>query len=327
MEKPDTSPAAPTPGRLRLGRSVSSITVIYYTGPVLWACIESLLAQPELAELILVVNGIDAESRQRLQQLATAEPCIRLLESPRNIGFAAGCNRGAAAATADRLAFVNPDCVLAPDTFGAILDVFDAQPQAWLIGGRLQHPNGREQRGGRRGILTPWRAFVELIRLDRLFPSHPHFTRLNSHESEPVNHSVEVPAVSGAFMMIARAHYEQLGGMDDNMFLHSDDLDLCIRVGQHGGQVWYAGHVPITHYLSTSDVSRIFIEWHKARSTSYYFVKHFQRSYPRWALSGISTLLWIRFGLLLVRHLPADLPKIARRWLRRRAEATGGGSR
>lgn len=58
---------------------------------------------------------------------------IRLLESPRNIGFAAGCNRGATAATADRLAFVNPDCVLASGTFGAILDVFDAQPQAWLV--------------------------------------------------------------------------------------------------------------------------------------------------------------------------------------------------
>jgi N-acetylglucosaminyl-diphospho-decaprenol L-rhamnosyltransferase len=318
MEKTDASPAAPTPSRLRLGRSVSSITVVYYTGPVLWACIESLLAQPELVELILVVNGIDAASRQRLRELAGNESRIRLLESPRNIGFAAGCNRGAAVAMADRLAFVNPDCILLPSTFGAILKVFEAQPQAWLIGGRLQHPDGQEQRGGRREILSPWRAFVELLRLDRLFPNHPYFTRLNSHESEPVNHSIEVPTVSGAFMMIARAHYEQLGGMDDNMFLHSDDLDLSIRVGQHGGQVWYAGHVPITHYLSTSDVSRIFVEWHKARSTSYYFVKHFQRTYPRWALSGISVLLWLRFGIIAVLSLPKELPQILRRWTRRR---------
>jgi N-acetylglucosaminyl-diphospho-decaprenol L-rhamnosyltransferase len=318
MEKTDTSPVAPTPGRLRLSRSVSSITVVYYTGPVLWACIESLLLQPELVELILVVNGIDTASRQRLRELTRTEPRIRLLESPRNIGFAAGCNRGAAVATADRLAFVNPDCVLAPGTFGAILDVFDAQPQAWLIGGRLQHPDGREQRGGRREILSPWRAFVELLRLDRLFPNHPYFTRLNSHESKPVNHPIEVPTVSGAFMMIARVHYEQLGGMDDNMFLHSDDLDLSIRVGQHGGQVWYAGHVPITHHLSTSDVSRIFIEWHKARSTSYYFVKHFQRSYPRWTLSGISTLLWLRFAMIAIITLPTDLPRSVKRWLRRR---------
>ncbi len=324
MEDTDTAPEKPAPIELassgmRLARSVSSITVVYYTGPVLWACIESLLTQPELTELILVVNGIDVESRQRLRQLANSESRIRLIESSRNIGFAAGCNRGAAVATAGRLAFVNPDCVLATGTFCSILDLFDERPQAWLIGGRLQHPDGREQRGGRREILSPWRAFVELMRLDRLFPNHPYFARLNSHESKPVNHAIEVPAVSGAFMMIPRAHYEQLGGMDDNMFLHSDDLDLCIRVGQRGGQVWYAGHVPITHHLSTSDVSRIFIEWHKARSTSYYFVKHFQRSYPRWALSGISALLWLRFVIVAVRDLPVDLPRNIQRWMKRRA--------
>lgn len=158
------------------------------------------------------------------------------------------------------------------------------------------------------------------MRLDRLFPNHPYFARLNSHESEPVFHAIEVPAVSGAFMLIARKHYEQLGGMDDNMFLHSDDLDLCIRVGQQGGQVWYAGHVPITHHLSTSDVSRIFVEWHKARSTSYYFVKHFQRSYPRWALSGTSTLLWLRFAVIAVSAIPGDLPRSVRRWIRRRRD-------
>ncbi len=105
--------------------------------------------------------------------------------------------------------------------------------------------------------------------------------------------------------------------MDDNLFLHFDDADLCIRVRQQGGQIWYAGHVPITHYLSTSDVSRTFIEWHKTRSTSYYFVKHFQQSYPRWTLSGISFLLWIRFALIVLRYLPSDLPQILRRWLAR----------
>ncbi|WP_374631216.1 glycosyltransferase [Ferrovibrio sp.] len=304
--------------KARQDRSVSSVTVVYYPGAVLWACIESLLAQPELVELILVVNGIEREGRLRLQALAQSEPRIRLIIGQGNIGFAAGCNRGASIATANRLAFVNPDCVLAPGTFGNILDVFDAKPQAWLVGGRLQHPDGREQRGGRRQTMTPWRVFVELIRLDRLFPNHPYFARLHDYENTPIGEAAEVPMISGAFMMIARNHYERLGGMDDNMFLHADDVDLCIRVGQHGGQVWYAGHVPITHHLSTSDVSRTFVEWHKTRSTSYYFIKHFQRLYPRWTLSGISVLLWLRFAILALRALPTDLPRSLRRWIRRR---------
>lgn len=299
-------------------RRVSAVIVVYYTGPVLWSCIDSLLRQPELVELVLVINGLEGAALARLRALALDEPVIRVIESPRNIGFAAGCNRGAAMATSDHLAFVNPDCVLEPDTFGRILGVFDQHPGAWLIGGHLQHPDGREQRGGRREILSPWRAFVELTRLDRIFPHHPYFARLHSHEADPVLEPVEVPTVSGAFMVISRSHYERLGGMDDNLFLHFDDADLCIRVRQQGGQVWYAGHVPVTHHLSTSDVSRTFIEWHKTRSTSYYFVKHFERSYPRWTLSGISILLWLRFVLIALRRAPIDLPQSLRRWIRHR---------
>lgn len=320
METRDTSPAKPVASANpeMLGRRISSVTVVYHTGPVLWKCIDSLLQQAELAELILVVNGADAAMHAGLRDYAAKEPRIRLVDVGRNIGFAAGCNLGATAATADWLAFVNPDCVLDAATFDEILDVFAAKPQAWLVGGHLQHPDGREQRGGRREVLTPWRAFIEVSRLDRIFPNHPYFARLNNYEDEPVHEAVPVPTVSGAFMMISRAHYERLGGMDDNMFLHFDDVDLCIRVQQQGGEVWYAGHVPVTHHLSTSDVSRIFVEWHKARSSSYYFIKHFQNSYPRWSLSGISLLLWLRFALLALRYLPTDLPKSLRRRLTRR---------
>lgn len=313
ISSPSGSPVLPLP------RSVSAVTVTYHTGQVLWDNIAAQLAQPELVELILVDNGNTAETRRRLERLAAAEPRLRVLRPSRNLGFAAGCNFGAAQARADYLAFVNPDCVLLPNTLGAILDVFETETDAWLCGGRLQHPDGREQRGGRREILSPWRALMELLRLDRMFPDHPYFRRLHRYDEEGPRSVVEVPTVSGAFMMIPRRHYERLGGMDDHMFLHFDDADLCIRVGHLGGRVLYAGHVPIPHHLSTSDVSRIFIEWHKTRSTSYYFVKHFHASYPRWFLSLVSTLLWLRYGLLLIVRLPGDLPGIIRRALGREA--------
>ncbi len=302
-----------------LPRRVSAVTVSYYTGPVLWENIASQLAQPELVELILVDNGNSAETRQRLTAMAATEPRLKLLRARRNLGFAAGCNFGAAQAQADYIAFVNPDCVLLPATLSRILDVFAQQERVWLCGGRLQHPDGREQRGGRREILSPWRVLMELLRLDRLFPNHPYFRRLHRFDAQAEHSVAEVPTVSGAFMMIPRRYYEQLGGMDDHMFLHFDDADLCIRIAQMGGRVLYAGDIPIPHHLSTSDVSRIFVEWHKTRSASYYFVKHFHTSYPRWFLSLVSTLLWLRFGLIFLRRLPGDLPGILRRAFQRDA--------
>jgi N-acetylglucosaminyl-diphospho-decaprenol L-rhamnosyltransferase len=290
---------------------VSAVTVTYHTGPVLSAGIDGLLAQPELGELIIVINGADRQTRSLLAARAGADDRIRLIDPGRNSGFAPGCNLGAAAATCDYVAFVNPDCTLARNTFAPVLDVFAQQPNARLVGGRLQHPNGREQRGGRREFLTPWRAFVEATRLDLLFPRHPYFRRFNMLAKSLMLEPTVVPVVSGAFMMMRRDYFERIGGMDERFFLHCDDLDLCLRVHRHRGEVWYAGNVPITHYRSTSDVPRLIVEWHKTRSSCYYFKKHFHSTYPWWALSGLSAVLWARFLLIAARLLPNDLERIS----------------
>jgi GT2 family glycosyltransferase len=270
-----------------------------------------MLAQVELLELIVVINAADATVRERLAHRAEEDGRIRLLDPGRNIGFAPGCNIGAAAARGEHLAFINPDCNLAPGTLTAILDVLSRQPKAWLIGGRLQFPGGREQRGGRREYMTPWRAFIEATRLDRLFPNHPYFKRLHLIDEMPLLVPARVPVVSGAFMMLRKSDFERLGGMDNNFFLHVDDYDLCLRIHLAGGEVWYAGNVPITHYRGTSTASPVFVEWHKTRGACYYFKKHFRGTYPNWTLSIFSAALWGRFLLLAVYGLPSHLRSTA----------------
>jgi N-acetylglucosaminyl-diphospho-decaprenol L-rhamnosyltransferase len=281
-------------GRATAARTVSAITVTYFTGPIFGASLRSVLEQPELRELIIVINGAEPAVRTTLAQLAKMDPRITLLDPGSNLGFARGCNLGAEAARGEYLAFINPDCVLRPGTFRDILHVLHAHANAWLVGGRLQHPDGREQRGGRRDFLTPWRGFVEMTRLDRLFPNHPYFKRLHLLEEKPLLEPARVPVVSGAFMMIPRVYFERLGGMDDNYFLHVDDSDLCLRIHLQGGEVWYAGNVSVTHHLSSSRVSRWFVEWHKTLGGCYYFKKHFTGSYPAWSLSLLSAALWVR---------------------------------
>jgi hypothetical protein len=145
---------------------------------------------------------------------------------------------------------------------------------------------------------------VEVTRLDRLFPNHPHFRRLHLLEETPLLEPARVPVVSGAFMVIRSSRFEQLGGMDNKFFLHVDDSDLCLRVHLQGGEVWYAGNVPIVHHRSTSSISPILIEWHKTRGACYYFKKHYPRWYPFWSLSIISAVLWARFGLVALCMLP-----------------------
>lgn len=289
---------------------VSVVMVTYWTGASLRESIPAVLSQAGLAELIIVNNGNDSATMAWLEGLASAEAKVRLVRPGRNIGFAAGCNRGAAAARGRFLAFVNPDLILPPDTLASARNILETWTGAWLCGGRLLNMDGTEQRGGRRDVLTPWRAFIELSRLDRLFPNHPYFQRLHRYQDEGVFEVVEVPTVSGAFMMIRKGHYEAVNGMDDNMFIHFDDADLCIRIVQAGGKVLYCGNLPVYHYLSTSAVPRTFVEWHKTRSVCYYFHKHFGATYPLWGLTLASILLWLRFAVIAARAGLGDLMRL-----------------
>ncbi len=284
--------------------SVSAVVVTFHTGDVLFDCLTALLEQAEICDVVVVDNGNDRATQARLEALAAAVPRFTVLRSGANLGFSRACNLGGRHARGEYIALVNPDLIVSDGTFAAILSALDAHPDAWLAGGRLLDPDGSEQRGGRRDVLTPWRAVAELLRLAKLFPGHPHFRRFNLDQSPPVTGVEAVPTVSGAFMVLPRKRWETLEGMDEGMFLHLEDADICLRILNAGGQVLYCGNAPVYHYRSTSDVPRLWIEWHKTLSSGYYFKKHFSAAYPGWALAGIRMALWLRFLLLAVSLVP-----------------------
>ncbi len=299
-------PTVPSPIGMEAG-AVSAIVVTYRTGPVLRDCLEALLATDEVSEIVLVDNGNDTAVRDWLADLARQHEAIRVITPGRNIGFAAGCNLGVAASRGDFVALVNPDLIVPKDAFIKMRQAFHDRPDAWLCGGKLLDRRGREQQGSRRETLTPWRALVELTRLDRLFPNHPHFRRFHVHETDLGTGVHEVPTISGAFMVFLRQHYNRLGGMDDKMFLHVEDSEICLRIIKSGGKILYISDLHLLHIGGTSEVSSLLVEWHKARSGSYYFFKHFSESYPGWALVTISLVLWLRFLSLVPSLIARDM--------------------
>lgn len=300
-------------------QGLSVVVVTYWTGPVLKKNLESLRKQRNVQEIIYADNGNPEPVQRWLDDMAGKYERIQVIRPARNTGFAAGCNLGATRASGDFIALVNPDCVTKTGTFTKALATFRKHTDAWLLGANLQGPDEKEQRGSRREVLTPWRACVEVLRLDRIAPNHPYFKRFHQYDSEPILGVQAVPTVSGAFMVIRRSAYERVGGMDENLFLHLDDSDICMRIGLLGGKILYCGDLPVTHYLSTSDVSKFFVEWHKARGTTYFFYKHFNSAYPYWFLVFVSVLVWGRFSLLAPFLLLRDIPDMVLRRRRRKA--------
>ena len=117
-----------------------------------------------------------------------------------------------------------------------------------------------------------------------------------------------VPVVSGAFLMMDRPSFDQLGGFDERYFLHVEDIDLCRRVQKSGGDVIFVPAASVMHYGSTSRVPRLKVEWEKFKGFVIYFVRYSDRWWskglaliaaPAMAAAIMSRACWlsIRVGL------------------------------
>ncbi|MDP6374759.1 MAG: glycosyltransferase family 2 protein [Pseudomonadales bacterium] len=288
--------------------STATILVTYHTGQVLGRSITTLLAQDGLDTLVVVNNGNPPETVNALRHLEAADDRVLLITGQGNIGFARGCNLGANSAPADSeyLLFINPDCVLDQNTLPALLDTARDLPDPFIVSPLLVNPDGTEQRGGRRDVLTPWRATVEWTRLYHLAPNHPYFRRFNQHSQHPITDTSPVNVVSGAAMLMKRDTFDVLGGFDEQYFLHVEDIDLCLRLLRSGGTPWVCPHARLTHHASSSRASPVFIEWHKTRGFARYFQKHFAGVYPPGFLPLVRLGVYLRFiahlPLLVIRH-------------------------
>ena len=285
---------------------ISVVMVSYRTGEVLFPSIDAVLApdQEGVAELILIDNGNPPEVAAELARRAEAEPRFTLVGGHGNIGFARGCNLGARRAMCRHLLLLNPDCGLGPGAVPALLAEAAALGDHWMLGCRVLDPDGNDQRGSRRALLTPRTALVEIFRLDRLAPWLFRRHRLNHHDRPLPGGTARVPAVSGACMMLPAATFRAVGGMDEGYFLHVDDLDLCLRLHRTGIPVYFAPHVEAVHHAGSSQASPLRVEWHKTRGFLRYFRVHFRTSPLCLLLEPlIGAGALGRFGIRAVRSL------------------------
>lgn len=237
-------------------KACTVIIVSYHTGPVLLDCLQAALEQEGLDGVVLVDNGNDENMRRQIDKIAVSDRRLRMLRGHGNVGFARGCNMGVATAGADYLLILNPDCVMQPGAVRRGMEVLTQHPEAAALTVKIENPDGSEQRGGRRNLISPWSCLVEQLRLDKVMPNNPHAQRINLHETPPFDTVTAVQCISGAFMMMPRTVYTALGGMNEDYFLHFEDVDLCLRIQKAGHQILYLPDVTVMHLNEPSRDSR-----------------------------------------------------------------------
>lgn len=251
---------------------VSVVMVAYRTGPALFEAIPSVLAEPLVDELVVVDNGSSPEDELALRRIAHDEPRFRLVQGHGNIGFARGCNLGVRTAKGRNLVILNPDANLQTGCVAALIEAGQGFPDPCVVGARVLNPDGSEQRGARRGEITP---VTTLLSFSHLSLSVPFLRKFEIHkEGEPLpGGPIQIPTISGACFYVTRQAFDALDGFDEGYFLHVEDIDLCWRARRMGGSVVFAPAACVVHRGSTSRKSRVFVEYHKGQGLTRYFRK------------------------------------------------------
>ena len=272
--------------------NISVVMVSYFTGPALFSALDSTLSQVGLRELILVDNGNPIEVMNRLEDMASRHPKLQIISGQGNVGFARGCNLGASRSSGEYLLLLNPDCILPENTLATAVGEFTSYPHAMLAGANIVHPDGSPQRGSRRELLTPRNACLESLFLTRFCRD-----RFNFHTEAMPEKTVEIPAISGAFMLMRKEDFTKLGGLDEGYFLHVEDMDLCMRVSKAGGKTIFMPDVKVLHFLSTSGASSYIVEWHKTKGFLRYFSRFYSEQLGTFRMTLLKVAIYARFML------------------------------
>ena len=227
------------------------------------------------AEIIVVDNNSSDDSCEMMKQLF---PHIKLIENPVNVGFPKGNNIAVAEAKGEYICILNPDTVVAEDTFEKILNYVTLSgvevSNTGIIGCKLIDGTGNFLPESKRGVPTPWVAFTKIF---GLYKFSNYFGKYYAqHLTE--NQSGKVDVLVGAFMVMKRDLYLQVGGFDENCFMYSDDIDLSYMIQKLGKENFYFHETSVIHYKGESTVRDEKYLKRFREAMQFFYKKHFKKS-------------------------------------------------
>ncbi|WP_438434753.1 glycosyltransferase family 2 protein [Gorillibacterium sp. sgz500922] len=250
-------------------------------------------------EIILVDN---ASGDGLLEEAADRYPEIVRIANAENVGFARANNQGMRAARGRYLLLLNSDTVVEPDTLDEMVRFMDRHPQVGASGCKILLPDGQLDKACKRGFPTPSASFYYAFGISRLFPKNPKYNGYQMGHLDP-DLSQPIDCLVGAFLMVRREAYEQVGGLDEAFFMYGEDIDWCYRIKQAGWENWYHPAVRIIHYKGASSRRKpvkIVYEFHRAMAL--FHRKHYAKKYSALTNLAVYAGIGVKLGLALGRN-------------------------
>ncbi|RMG82123.1 MAG: glycosyltransferase family 2 protein, partial [Bacteroidetes bacterium] len=236
---------------------LSIIIVSYNVKYYLENCLLSVFrATQNISSEIIVVdnNSSDGTGQYLLPKYGNQIKYIQLSE---NLGFSKANNRGIEISQGRYVVLLNPDTIVAEDTFEKLINHLDQYSEVGAAGVKMIDGKGKFLPESKRGLPTPWVAFYKIFGLSALFPKSTKFGKYHlTYLDKNQLHYVDV--LSGAFMFIRANLLKEIGGLDEDYFMYGEDIDLSYQITRKGYKNLYFPHTTIIHYKGESTKKETF---------------------------------------------------------------------
>jgi GT2 family glycosyltransferase len=196
---------------------VSAIVLAWRAEPLLRRSVEALLGSEKVSvEVVLVDNGCTTDDVRVLSTL----PNVVVVGNGENLGYSGGSNLGVSASTGEYVALINGDLVVEPNTLARLVEELD-RPGVGIAAGAVrlaEDPTLLNSSGNKVHVLGI--SWVGGFR-----------------EKETRTEPTGTAGAMGACAMLTRAHWDRLGGFDDNYFAYGEDAEISLRTWRLGLRV------------------------------------------------------------------------------------------
>jgi GT2 family glycosyltransferase len=225
--------------------------VTYNSAQTIERCLESVRAYPA----VVVDHGSQDAT---LEVVRSRFPGVPLIEQE-NRGLAFGWNRAMRELSSPRYYLIfNADAWVLGDAVERMVAFADEHPEAAVVGPRLEFPDGSLQPSVR-GFPTLWRLATEFLFLRKLGPRSRLFNAFYGADFD-YREVGDVEWVYGACMLARREAVEQVGPLDEDYFLFSEEVDWQYRFHEAGWKILYFPGAEVVHLLGGSHQGRMFRE-------------------------------------------------------------------
>ena len=251
--------------------NLSIIIVNWNTREMLSECLKSIYARPPSGEFeVWVVDNASADGSSAM--VRERYPQVKLIENPSNSGFAYANNLALRQASGRYLLLLNSDTFVKPNALEALRQFMEDHPEAGACGSRLLNPDGSLQVSC---YVHPTlkNEFLRMFHLDGIFPQSRY--RMNEWATDQAR---EVEVIQGACLLLRRESLEQVGLLDEQFFMYSEDYDLCYRLRKGNWKLYWVPWSEVVHFggQSTKQVAaEMFL--HLYRSKMICMRKHYGR--------------------------------------------------